>query len=348
MTLLRLRMSLHHAPRSLTLFLGLAAATASVAFDPEIGTVISAFPIVQAGGHPLDWSPGRESYRILIVGATWCPPCQELKASLPNKLARLRQLGIAVSTIVVESDEFGAALAGKVRATPGLNRWGYTDAIPDPARLDLRKESPRGVRDWGVFRAYGYPTTILLDNRNTVIERYRGGKNSQQVFNDVVAMAKRTGMSATVPIELPATATAPHEAPMVAPVSAVPKPAARDRRVDQAGDELIGLWKINNPEAKDPKPLFLRVIGVSVTGTESPQLEASLSARLTKWMPIEARCESASPNCVLHLTTRSGGELTANRQADGSYVGTITHMGRNRPVVRPITIEPMSVDDAEL
>lgn len=338
--------------------------TASFAYDPEIGAAIATFPIVHAGGQSLDWSPDTARFRILIVGATWCPPCQELRASLPNELARLRQAGVSVSTIFVESDEFGAAIAGRAPQAAGVNRWGFIEAVPDPSRINLSKESLKGVRDWGAFRAYGYPTTVLLDDRNVVVERYRGGRASQGVFNDVIALAQRTGNVSTTPIEMPAAtvitsrkaalpaalpdgvnATIPRAAKAALPTAGV---VARDRTADQAGDELIGLWKINNPEAKEPRPLFLRVIGVQATSADTLQLEASLSFKLTKWSPINVRCEIASPSCVLRLTTSSGGELTAKRQADGHYVGTIVHMGRSRPVVRHITMEPLSLDDADL
>ncbi|MEO7056424.1 MAG: hypothetical protein ABI281_03050 [Caldimonas sp.] len=256
---------------------------------------------------------------------------------------RLRQLGVAVSTIYVEADEFGTATVGKTRAAPGPNRWGYFEAVPDPARIDLAGESPRGVRNWGKFRVFGFPTTILLDERNVVLERYRGALQSQAVFGDVIALARRNGTTARAPIDLPPQAPAA-DARSLAPSS---HPASSDRFAERAGNELIGLWKVNNPEAKDPRPLFLRVIGVNATEAGQLQLEASLSFKLTKWVPMNARCEPGATSCVLHLITGSGGQLTAKRQADGTYAGNIVYGGRSR-LVRPITMAPMSLDEAEL
>jgi thiol-disulfide isomerase/thioredoxin len=327
------------------LFAGCAFVHQSHGYEPEVGTAINEFPIVHANGQPLDWRPDGASFRILIIGASWCEPCKELKASLPDELARLRQHGINVSTIYVQADGFGPGAGGATSPSLTSNRHGYVEAIPDPRRIDLTKESPKGVRQWGGFRAYGYPTTILLDNRNVVVERYRGSPRT--VMGDVVALANKAGATARTPIELPATVVAPRPERVLAPPT---RAAARDRSDEQAGDELIGLWKINNPEAKDPRPLFLRVIGVNATPEGPLELEASLSYKLTEWRPLPApaRCEPARAHCVLRLTTRSRSELTATRQPDGTYTGTIVIPARPRTLVRPITMEPMSLDDAEL
>lgn len=175
------------------------------AYKPEIGDVIDDLPVVQPGGAAVDWNAmGAGAPRLLVIGASWCAPCKNFLTWLPSELARLRERGFTLGAFYVEADNFTAAAGPATNTRERVDSQGYVTLVPDPTRLQLSSENPQGVRQWGSFKIYAYPTVFLLDERNAVVSRYRNGTPSREVFSDAAALLARTASSGKPGAQLPA------------------------------------------------------------------------------------------------------------------------------------------------
>jgi thiol-disulfide isomerase/thioredoxin len=329
--------------RSLLLFACIGAGQPALAFKPEIGERIGQLPVMLAGGAPVNWSGSGAPARIVVFGASWCQPCQELRAMMPIELKRLREDGVRVDAYFVEVDGFGSETQQAASRSSGvMASLGYLDLVPDPKLIDLKRENPRGIKNWGQFSIYGFPTTFLLDANNVVVARYRGGTNSRGAFSDARAVIAAAPMVTPVPANSAATVTMPTE-PAVSRTK-LPRP---DPTMDVAADDLLGVWKLTITDATIQAPPYLRIVGLSTSGGGSQVLEASLSRRLSAWAPVTATCECATSERTLRLTSHRGVQMVATRQSDGSYLGSAAYPGK-RHVERAIRFEKISSDDVEL
>ena len=329
--------------RSLLLVACMAAGQPAFAFKPEIGERVGQLPVVLAGGAPVDWSGSGAPARIVVFGASWCQPCQELRAMMPIELKRLREDGVRVDAYFVEVDGFGNETQQAASRFSGvMASLGYLDLVPDPKLIDLKRENPRGIKNWGQFSIYGFPTTFLLDANNIVVARYRGGTNSRGAFSDARAVVATAAVGMPMAANSAATVTVP-----TGPTVSRPKLSQPDLTVDVAADDLLGVWKLTITDATIPAPPYLRIVGITASGGGSQVLEASLSRKLSAWAPVTATCDCAAGDRTLRLTSHRGVQMVATRQSDGSYLGSAAYPGK-RHVERAIRFEKISADDVEL
>ena len=328
--------------RALSLLVaGVAAFQPALAFKPELGERIEQLPVMLAGGAPLSWNGSAAPARIVVFGASWCQPCQELRAIMPIELKRLRDDGVRVDAYFIEVDGFGSETEHMAaRSASTATSLGYLDLVPDPKQIDLSRQNPRGIKNWGAFSIYAFPTTFLLDANNVVVGRYRGGPNSQGAVSDARAVV------ATAPARKPVVAAMPAAVPIKPAVvrQKLPQP---DVATDMAADELLGVWKLTITDATIPGPPFLRIVGISPSGAGPQVLEASLSRKLSAWAPVTASCDCAAGDRTLRLTSGTGVQMVATRQSDGSYLGTAVYPGM-RHIKRAVRFERVNVDEVEL
>jgi hypothetical protein len=103
---------------------------------------------------------------------------------------------------------------------------------------------------------------------------------------------------------------------------------------------------MRNPEGLNTE-LFLRVVGITPGENGRDKVEASLTRKLTSWVPMEATAEGEGTSRTFRFTTRTGGQASVMRQPDGTYSGTLTRPGTRVPV-RPISIERIGYNDVEM
>lgn len=140
-----------------------------------VGAKISEIEIVLANGQPIKFDAVPKQVTVLVLGASWCPPC------VPNKM-----------------DMQGSFAAGEIAKAPNLrfvyvgidstfSESGRTDALASAtfnhAYVDLEKlrangtsTSPKGNFRW-VASAYFNPIvsyTIIVDDKGIVLARGTG------------------------------------------------------------------------------------------------------------------------------------------------------------------------------
>jgi thiol-disulfide isomerase/thioredoxin len=101
-------------------------------------------------GEPVDLAAYRGEVVLVNFWATWCPPCVEEIPSLDRLYRKLRERGFAVLAVDVGED------AATVR------QFLHGRAVSFPVLLDLDGAAFKG------WRAYAFPTSLLLDRSHTV------------------------------------------------------------------------------------------------------------------------------------------------------------------------------------
>lgn len=140
-----------------------------------VGAKISEIEIVLANGQPIKFDAIPKQVTVLVLGASWCPPCTNIKMDMRGSFAaeaiakapNLRFVYVGINSAFSESGRTDAS------ASAPFNQ-AYVDV--EKLKANGTSTSPSGNYRW-VASAYYFSTvayTIIVDNKGAILARGAG------------------------------------------------------------------------------------------------------------------------------------------------------------------------------
>lgn len=123
----------------------------------DVGKVAPVFQLEDLNGKTVSLKEFRGKVIVLNFWATWCAPCRAEMPSLENLYRNLKDKGLVIIGVSVDSSEKTVQSFVKERG------------ITFPILLDKRKEV--SFDDYGVI---GLPVTFLIDKKGIIVDKVFG------------------------------------------------------------------------------------------------------------------------------------------------------------------------------
>ncbi|MBZ0155874.1 MAG: TlpA family protein disulfide reductase [Alphaproteobacteria bacterium] len=142
---------------SLLVFCILCVAAALPARAGSPGSAAPDFTLPDISGKKISLSEGKGKVVLLNFWATWCGPCRAEMPSLVNLYRELREKGLVVLAVSVDT------------TVKPVQVFAAEKSLPFPVLLDTDKEVY-----FDKYAVFGLPTSFLIDRKGMIVEKIMG------------------------------------------------------------------------------------------------------------------------------------------------------------------------------
>ena len=144
--------------------------------DPSLGQQVPVLVGIDLEGRPIRIDPANDGPTMLVFVAHWCPHCNDEIPKL-NRMRSFAQFPDGLNVVAVST------AVGPDRANWPPDEWLRDDLNwKYPTMLDgidMETESFVAATAYGVT---GFPFTVLVDGDGTVLDRWSGGREADEIL----------------------------------------------------------------------------------------------------------------------------------------------------------------------
>lgn len=138
---------------------------------PPPGSPAPSFTATTLEGESFELEAHRGQVLLLDFWASWCGPCVRSMPGLDSMHRQLSDRGFRVVGINQEPDSRDA-----------IRRWVRERGLAFEHVVDEGQAIARA------YAVYTYPTSVLIDRRGRIVQRYRGAVSPERIREDVLSV----------------------------------------------------------------------------------------------------------------------------------------------------------------